>query len=180
MFLYLLCCLYFFLPAYITNMAPPIVRRINLLNTPVDFGKKWKDTPILGSHKTWRGIFFGLIAGMSMALFQKWLYQFSFIKKISFLDYSSINIFLFGFLISSGALFGDLLFSFLKRRRNIKPGKPWIPFDQIDYVIGSFLFLAPFFKISFLAWSVILVLTFFLHLIVNYLGFLLGISRAKL
>lgn len=181
-FLFIVSCLYFFLPAYFTNMSAPIARKLGILkflDRPVDFNKKFFGREILGSHKTWRGVIFGIIVGILVALFQSLLYRFSFFKKISILDYQKINIFYFGFLISSSAVLGDLFFSFFKRRIGIKPGGKFLPFDQTNYVISNWLILGPIFKIPFLVWITLFFLTFFLHLIVNYFGFLLGISKSK-
>ena len=181
-FLFIVSCLYFFLPAYFTNMSAPIARKLGILkflDRPVDFNKKFFGREILGSHKTWRGVIFGIIVGILVALFQSLLYQFSFFKRISILDYQKINIFYFGFLISSSAVLGDLFSSFLKRRIGIKPGGKFLPFDQTNYVISNWLILGPIFKIPFLVWITLFFLTFFLHLIVNYFGFLLGISKSK-
>lgn len=175
--------IYFFLPAYFTNITATLSRKIRILKAlekPVDFRKKIKEIPIFGSHKTWRGLISGIIVGILVVFLQSHLYRFPFFQKISLLNYSKINILFFGFLISSGALFGDLLFAFFKRRQEISPGQPWIPFDQINYVVGAFLFLTPFFKIDIIHWLIILFSTFFLHLLGNYIGYCLGLSRAKL
>jgi len=181
-FKFILSCLYFFLPAYFTNMTPPLIRRAGLfavLDKPIDFDKTFKGAPLLGSHKTWRGLIMGIIVGISMVGLQFWLYRFSFIKKISLLNYREINILFFGFLISAGAIFGDLFFAFIKRRLRLAPGTPFLPFDQINYVIGSAFFLTPFFKIDILVWTSLLILTFFLHIIFNRLGYYLGLHKAK-
>jgi len=180
---FLFRCLYFFLPAYITNMSANLSRKIRFLKflgVPVDFEKKIKGAPIFGTHKTWRGVIAGIIMGIFTTYFQRWLYKFSFIQNNSLVPYDKINIFIFGFLISFGAIFGDLLFAFLKRRRKIPPGAPWIPFDQTNYVIGAFLILLPYLGIDIIYWVTILLLTLFLHLLFNYLGYCLGLSRAKL
>jgi len=186
---FLLSCFYFFLPAYFTNMAPPLIRRARVfkfLAKPCDFGRKFKGQPILGRNKSCRGAIFGIIIGILVSGFQFWLYQFSFIKEISLFDYREINIFLFGLLISSGAVFGDLLFAFIKRRLKMEPGQRFLPFDQTNYVIGAFLFLAPYFlacpyvkNFGVEVWITIFILTFFLHTIGNRIGYLLGLHRAK-
>jgi len=163
-------------------MTPPLIKRAGLFNSfdkPVDFGKKFFGQSIFGSHKTWRGVIFGIIVGMSIVFLQFWLYPFPLIKRISLLDYRNINILAFGFLISFGAVFGDLLFSFIKRRLKLKPGAKFLPFDQTNYVIGAAIFLTPFFKIDILAWITIFVLTFFLHIIFNRLGYYLKLHRAR-
>lgn len=181
-FQFLLSCLYFFLPAYFVNMTPPLIKRAGLFNflaKPVDFGKKIGPVPTFGEHKSWRGVIFGIIVGISIAGLQYWLYQFPFIKNMSLINYEQINILLFGFLISSGAIFGDLLFAFIKRRLKKEPGRRFIPFDQTNYVIGVFIFLQPLFKLSLLVWLTIFVLTFFLHILVNRAGYLIGLHPNK-
>ena len=47
---------------------------------------------------------------------------------------------LLSFYLGLGALLGDLVKSFFKRKIGIKSGEPWIIFDQIDYVIGGLIF----------------------------------------
>ncbi len=122
---------------------------------------------------------FGFLAGFSAVCLQLWLYQFSFIQEISLFDYSQINIILFGFLLSGGAVFGDLLFSFFKRRIRLVPGEKWLPFDQTDYVIGAYLFLVPFLILELKVWLTIFVATFFLHVAFNRLGYWLGLHNSK-
>jgi len=182
---FILKCLYFFLPAYFANMAPTFAKKtgiLEFLDKPIDFWKNFRGKPIFGPHKTWRGIISGIVSGILISYFQKFLFQFSFFQKISFLNYQKINVFLLGFLLSFGALFGDLISSFFKRRKGILPGKPWIPFDQISFVIGSFLIVNIFsdFRIPISAWLLILVLSFFLHIIGNRIGFWLKISDGKI
>jgi len=179
---YILSCLYFFLPAYFANMTPPLIRKagiFNFLDKPVDFGKKFFGQPIFGKNKCWRGVIFGIALGMLVVFGQRWLYQFSAARTLSFLDYQTINVLVFGFLISAGAVFGDLLFAFFKRRLKMPPGARFIPWDQTNYVIGSALFLTPFFKIDILIWTTLFILTFLLHIIVNRLGYYLKLHCAK-
>lgn len=180
--IFVLECFYFFLPAYLANMTPPLLKKagvLKILAKRVDFGKDYRGISIFGNHKTWRGLAGGTIIGIIIAFLQLKLFEYPFFKSISLVNYDQINILLFGFLISFGALAGDLLFSFLKRRRDLKPGAPWIPFDQIDYVIGSFLFLFPYLAMEYSIWATILILTFFLNIIVNYIGFKIGVNENK-
>src|SRR4051812_27852644 len=55
---------------------------------------------------------------------------------------------LLGAWIGLGALSGDLVKSFAKRRRGILPGQAWIPFDQIDWLLGALAFAAPVLRLS--------------------------------
>lgn len=181
-------CLYFFLPALIANMMASITRRISFLNflaIPLDFGKKINGNVILGQSKTWRGATAGPLCGMTIVLLQWFLYRYDFFQKISLIDYSKINIFIFGGLMCFGAIFGDALFSFFKRRKKIEPGSPWIPFDQLDFVIGAFLFLTPYLNFvlhlnfGILDWLVIVAISFFLHVITNNIGYYLGVQKNR-
>jgi len=185
---YILSCLYFFLPAYFANMTPPLVRGarfLKILDREVDFGRHppttlFKDgQPILGPHKRWRGVIFGIIVGMLVVWGQSWLYHYEAVQRISFLNYQKIDILLFGFLISAGAVCGDLFFAFIKRRLKIPPGTRFIPWDQTNYVIGAYIFLTPVFKIDILIWITLFIFTFLLHIIVNRLGYCLKLHRAK-
>lgn len=183
--IFVLKCFWFFLPAYFANMAPTFAKKggvLEFLAKPIDFDKNFKGKPIFGHHKTWRGMISGIILGILIAFLQKFIFQFSFFQKISFFNYQKINVFFLGFLLSFGALFGDLIASFFKRRKNIKPGDSWIPFDQISFVIGSFFIVNIFsdFKIPISAWILILILSFFLHILGNRIGFWLKISDSKI
>ena len=134
---------YLMLPAYFANMAPVLVKDIHLfdfLAKPIDFGKKIKGKPILGSHKTFRGFIFGVIFALIIAYVQHILYRYPFFSSISFINYS--NWIAVGFLLGFGALFGDSVKSFFKRRVGIKPGHRFIPWDELDYTIGSLLFIS--------------------------------------
>jgi CDP-2,3-bis-(O-geranylgeranyl)-sn-glycerol synthase len=183
-FQFLISCFYFFLPAYFANMAPTIVRKLGVfkfLEKPVDFNKKFFGQPIFGLNKTWRGVIFGMVFGTlicKILFFLHRIYQFPFYRIVG-LDYQKIEGFYFGFLISFLAVLGDLFFSFIKRRLKMEPGKRFLPFDQTNYVISNALILGPIFKISLNVWITIFFLTFFLHTIVNFIGYLLGISRSK-
>ncbi len=183
-FQFIISCLYFFLPAYFTNMTPPLVKKANVsnfLNKPIDFNKKFNNEPVLGAHKTWRGAISGIIIGILIVYIQKFLYKFAWIQEISFFNYKEINILLLGLLLCGGAVFGDLLFAFVKRRLKLKPGTKFLPFDQTNYVIGAYIFfsLTSFLKIDNLVWIILLILTFFLHIIVNRIGYYLRLHKAK-
>ena len=116
-----------------------------------------------------------LIFGVSVM--NKFLYQFSLFRIISFTDYS--NWLTIGFLLGFGALFGDSVKSFFKRRLSIKPGRPFIPLDQLDYSIGSLLFVSIIFIPSWQAILTIIIANFILHIIANHLAYYLKLSDVK-
>ena len=176
-FIFILKCFYLMLPAYFANMAPVIVKKINLFVFPIDFGKKLNNKPLFGKNKTFRGFIFGISFGMVISYFQSSLYIFPFFKSLSFFDYQ--NWISFGFLMGFGALAGDLIKSFFKRRLDIKPGEPFVPFDQTDFVIGALMFIMPVFGLTLKIFLASLLLSFVLHIIVNHVAFYLKIRNEK-
>ncbi len=131
--------LWFILPAYIANSAPVDVSQIKSLKkygTPIDGGKTLGGKRILGDSKTWRGFYAGIIAGTLSGTIQM-LLQPSLINDFPNLPQMSLPL---AFMLSLGALTGDLIESFFKRRINLKPGAPMPLFDQLDFIIGAVLF----------------------------------------
>jgi CDP-2,3-bis-(O-geranylgeranyl)-sn-glycerol synthase len=174
-FLFALKCTYIMLPAYFANMAPVIVKKIGFLDYPVDFNKKFIDQPIFGKHKTFRGFFFGILFALLIAFGQYLLSGAEFFMNISILDYSQWA--LIGLVMGLGALIGDVVKSFFKRRADIEPGHRFIPFDQTDFVIGALAFTMIFFELSWQVFVTALVLSFILHIIVNHIAFWLKIRN---
>lgn len=175
--IFLLKCFYLMLPAYFANMAPVMVKKINLFFVPIDFNKQINNKPILGKNKTFRGIIFGIIFAIIIAYAQFQLYSIEIFKNISFFNYQ--NWLLFGFLMGFGALTGDLVKSFFKRRLGIKPGARFVPFDQTDFVVGALVFIIPIFDVTFQIFITSLILSFILHIIVNHVSFYLKIRSEK-
>ena len=125
--------LWFFLPAMIANMAPVIATRFNftpILNKPLDAKLMWRGQRLFGSHKTIRGLIWGMVAGAITAVIQ---YQ---ITGSFGLATTALSV---GALLGFGALTGDVVKSFFKRRWAIQPGSVWMPWDQIDFVIGAYV-----------------------------------------
>jgi len=166
------------LPAYFANMAPVIFKGIaKKLAFPVDFNKRIKNKPIFGKNKTFRGIIFGVLSAIIIAFLQYLLYNYQFFKDISFINYS--NWLFVGFLMGSGAIIGDLAGSFVKRRLNFASGKRFVPFDQLDFVIGALFFISIVVDLRLLVIVTILIISFILHVIVNHLAFYLKIRKEK-
>ncbi len=180
--IFILQCLYFMLPAYIANMAPVFAQKfgaLKFLARPVDGGRTFHGQPIFGAHKTWRGFVVGVAMAIVVAWLQNLLYPISVFKNLSLLNYSETNLWLLGFFLGFGALFGDLIKSFFKRRVNLAPGAPWIPFDQIDFVLGALIFVSPIFLLPWQALLVIILITPVLHILTNQTGFILKIKNTK-
>lgn len=159
-------------------MAPVIVKNIfNKLKVPIDFNKKINNKPVFGRNKTFRGLIFGVLFAIVIAYLQFLLHSNNIFVDISIVDYS--NWLSIGFLLGFGAIFGDLVESFVKRRMDYKPGKAFVPFDQLDFVVGALIFVVPLVVLSLNKILVILLLSFVLHIIVNHLAFYLKIRKEK-
>jgi CDP-2,3-bis-(O-geranylgeranyl)-sn-glycerol synthase len=82
-------------------------------------------------------------------------------------------------LLGFGALAGDSIKSFFKRRVGVKPGKRWFPFDQIDFVIGALAFAS---IVYFPGWKnalIILLISLAGHVLVNHSAYYLKIRGEK-
>ncbi len=175
--LFLIRCFYLMLPAYFANMAPVMVKKINLLAFPIDFNRTLNNKPIFGKNKTFRGLVFGIIFAIFIAYLQLSLYDINFFRALSFLDYKQWL--LFGFLMGFGALTGDMIKSFFKRRVGISPGEKFVPFDQTDFVVGALIFIMPVFDLTIAVFATSLLLSFVLHILVNHIAFYLKIRNEK-
>lgn len=170
--------MYFILPAYFANMAPVIVKDyFKKLAIPIDFGKTFGDKPIFGGHKTFRGLIFGVLFAIILTYAQYLLYRNNIFTDFAIVDYS--NWLLIGFLLGLGTMIGDLIKSFFKRRLGYEPGKPFIPFDQTDFIIGALVFTYPIAKLSFYKMLLIWTVSFVLHIIVNHIAFFTGVRKEK-
>ncbi len=104
--------IYVYLPAYIANATPVVLSGGGAL----DRGRNWIDgKPLFGDHKTLRGTVSGLAAGFLIGLAQGRPFRAA--------------------LLSIGAIGGDLMVSFFKRRMNLKPGALLPIADQMGFII---------------------------------------------
>jgi len=162
--------IWFFLPAYAANIAASVFK-IKPLTKPIS-------EKLFGSHKTYSGFVTGIFLALITAGIQSILFQFYFFQQISYLNYEA-NFLLIGFLLGFGALLGDLIKSFFKRRIGILPGEKWIPFDQIDYTLGAFFLISFIYKLSLGFILISVIFNLFGHIFINHLGFYLGIRKNK-
>ena len=128
------------IPIYAANASAVIVGG----GTPIDFGKTLKDgRRMLGDGKTWRGLlagtFLGMTAGFGLVVIAKYLNtsEYAFLGVTDFEGFPMMILILFS--LCFGALLGDIIESFFKRRLGKDRGQDWIPFDQLDFLIGALL-----------------------------------------
>lgn len=169
---------WFMLPACVANMMPVLVKKLPVLNYPLDGGKTFFGKRITGDHKTWRGLIFGVLAAVLIALLQMILAPY--LSVYLLIEYSFVNTVVVGLLLGSGALIGDAVKSFVKRQIKISEGKSWPPFDQIDWIIGAFIFTEFYFSLSPVILLGALLLLAPLHPLMHYLGYILGLTKEKI
>jgi CDP-2,3-bis-(O-geranylgeranyl)-sn-glycerol synthase len=174
------------IPIYVANASAVIVGG----GTPIDFGKTGKDgRRILGDGKTWKGLFsgtfLGMTAGFGLTVAASYLSEseYAFLGLTNFEGFPLMIVILFS--LCFGALLGDVVESFFKRRIGRDRGQDWVPFDQLDFLLGALTFsllvsellfllgLAPdqwFFQ-NLTLWHVLilLVVTPFIHITANAL-----------
>ncbi len=174
----ILSSLYFILPAYIANTFPVLLKGL-------PFGQPISKK-LFGEHKTWRGFYTGYLGALITLLGQFYLQKLGILPSGSaiynssitpLLDYENINIFIYAFCFGIGALTGDLIKSFFKRLRNVSPGQAWVPFDQLDFVVGALVFLSPLYVPTWTVILTILIITPLLHISANFIAYHLKLKK---
>ena len=164
----MLKAVWFILPAWIGNMLACTFGG----GRPIDGGRTFNDgRPILGKGKTVRGFFVGVFFAILVAVIQYFFHY-------------TFNPVVFGMLMGTGAMLGDMVKSFFKRRLNVQSGRPFPPFDQLDFIAGAlamYYILGPyvlndFYQLSWQTLVIIVVLTPLAHLSLNVIGYRLGLK----
>lgn len=160
----LAAALWLYFPALIANAAPVLIARLPFfarISRPI-----WPAR--LGANKTWTGFVGGVLAGTFAGWLQIALTPWPYGPWL-WIGWSA--------LISVGALVGDGVKSYFKRRIGIKPGAAWPVVDGVDYVVGALIFGLPLFLP---AWQVALALLIagpILSLLANVVSYSLGLKK---
>jgi CDP-2,3-bis-(O-geranylgeranyl)-sn-glycerol synthase len=153
--------LWFILPAYFATATPVVLGG----GRPLDGGRCLGDgRRIFGDGKTIRGFVAGLAAGTIVGVLQG-------VVKGPLLHYLSL-----GFLLALGALLGDLMGSFTKRRLGIERGGALPGLDQLGFVIVALLLASPVEVPSWQVMLAMLLITPALHLATNFIGYKLKLK----
>ena len=159
----ILWAFWYILPAYVANGSPVLVGG----GRPIDGGRTWKDgRRIFGDGKTWRGFFGGVAFGTVTGVVQY------FITPGFYGDLRTAV--LLAFLLSFGALLGDLIGSFLKRRANLPRGAPAIGLDQLGFLLAALTLAYPVKPLTASQQLAVLILTPFVHWGANYFAYKMG------
>jgi CDP-2,3-bis-(O-geranylgeranyl)-sn-glycerol synthase len=135
-----------FLPAFIANAVPVVAKNIPYIR---QFSRPIH-AKLLGANKTVRGLLTGIIAGMLTGFLLYLCRGFLILFLPMYSDYFNLYSGWFvsmviGGWLGLGALVGDIVKSFWKRRLGIKPGTMFQPWDGIDYMVGAIIFMIPFY-----------------------------------
>jgi CDP-2,3-bis-(O-geranylgeranyl)-sn-glycerol synthase len=168
------------LPAWIANATPVLGGG----GRPIDGGRFFKDgRRLLGNGKTIRGfivgIIFGSLTGLGQVLVAPHLLPLlaMFVTITPEMNYVLFMQLPVTILMSFGALVGDLVGSFIKRRVNVESGDPAPVMDQLGFIIMALLFAAPIFDPAPSFVVILIITTFFVHWLSNILGYLLGLKK---
>lgn len=169
--------LYFILPAYFSNGAGLVFGG----GMTVDFGKSDKNgVRWIGDGVTWKGLIGGTLIGIITGIIQGLVAPYILSNFGQFITTPIItNVsegILIGFLLGFGALLGDALGSFLKRRIGIGRGQPAPILDQLDFLIVALILVSFVVKLDWLFIILAIVLTLIIHLLANTIAYLLGLK----
>ncbi len=172
LFIVIVKAVWLMLPAYIANPTAVVFGG----GTPIDFGKNWRDgRRILGEGKTFRGLIGGTACGIIVGLLQRQISSLSDILVIP----SIIVVITLPF----GALLGDIIKSFFKRRLGFARGAELPLVDQLDFVAGAwvltYIFDPQWFTENFkpLIIIIVLILTPILHRLTNIIGYYIKLKK---
>lgn len=150
----------YILPAYIANSTAMLFGGGKAL----DFGRQHSDgRRIFGDGKTWRGltagVFFGSVAGY---------FEGAFLQGTS-LALGDISFYcVLGIALSTGAVLGDLVASYGKRRAGLERGEAAVLIDQLDFVCGAAVLSLPIYLPNPEVFAVVLFATPAIHLFLNW------------
>ena len=168
--MYYLQLLYLFLPAFVANASPVLLPRIPLLrhwNEPID-------KALLGEHKTVRGFLISPLIATFIGFLQyvlQWIPQ---VQPFMLFPLTLSDALLFGFVLGLGAMVGDSVKSFLKRKIGILPGRAWPIIDGIDYIVGALVLFFPFYLPSIDGMVFLLVIGPLASLVANVVSYAAG------
>lgn len=140
-------------PAYVANSMPVLFKG----SRPIDFGKNFVDgRRIFGDGKTFEGFISGLFSGSLLG--------------------AVVGYPLHAFLLSLGALIGDLVGAFIKRRMGMPRGHPAPILDQLDFILGALVLVSIIYPVSLEQVIFLVLVTPPIHLFANFLAYQLKLK----
>ena len=164
------------LPAYVPNNFAVLAGG----GRPIDGGREWNGSRILGDGKTWRGTAVGTAAGFLLAFV---------LNAVNDPVSASLGVTLptfelhAAFALALGAMLGDIGASFIKRRSGRQRGAAFPGLDQLDFVAGALIaafVVAPGWALATFTLpvlAVVVVMTPVLHVTTNIVAYKLGLKN---
>ncbi len=142
--------------------------------TKLDLGRTFLDgKPLFGQGKTLRGFVAGVTAGTTASF----LLASAFPIQITLITADALGYVSFGFLVSTGAVVGDLIKSFFKRRAGVEQGKDLFLVDQLDFIAGGILFGLAYYTPTLAEIGVIAIATVIVHRASNFVAFKFSLKK---
>jgi len=181
----LMAVLWLLTPAYIASALATLPRG---RGPPMDFGATLHrdGRRVLGPSKTWSGFFTGGLAAMPFGLLEAGLILAAppNLKLVPVMAPTLLAAVPFVAMLTFGAMTGDALGSFVKRRLARESGSRAILLDQLPFVLvpialGFALYPSVFVPVFVNAWGVLwlLVFTLGLHTLFNWVGYRAGLKK---
>lgn len=150
------------LPAMLANATPVVFGGFR----PIDGGRVFLDgRRLLGDGKTWEGLVSGiaagsLLGGLMALVFGDYVYAYA------------------GVFSALGAMSGDIVASFVKRRLGLERGAPAPVLDQLNFYVGALILLYIAGLRFTLSVAVFLaVVSGAAHLLANVIAYLLSLKK---
>ncbi len=164
-----------FFPAFIANAVPVVAKNIPYIqqfSRPIHARLLWANKTVRGLIT---GVLGGMIAGLLLYIGRWFLVTLlpAYSEYYNLYSSWSVSVFLWWWL-GLGALVGDMIKSFFKRRLGIKPGTMFQPWDGIDYMVGAIAFMLPFYFASIGGSLFLLIIWPILSLITNTIAYHIG------
>jgi CDP-2,3-bis-(O-geranylgeranyl)-sn-glycerol synthase len=175
-----------FLPAIGAALTHAPVLRWNLcprLAVPLDGGRRFRGRRILGDNKTLRGAVV-MLAGVVLATLASCALP-AYVARLP-AELRAAPPALFGLLLGLGVVLGELPNSFIKRQLGVAPGRQrrgglglvLSLLDQGDIVLGAWVTLTPLWRMSVGQAATAFAAVVAAHMVVNVIGYTLGIRKS--
>ncbi|HTP53936.1 MAG TPA: CDP-archaeol synthase [Thermoplasmata archaeon] len=180
-----LAVLWVLLPTYVANALATLPRG---WGPALDLGRIWKKDGrrLLGPSKSWSGFLVGSLLAMPVGLLEAWLIlhappNLALVPRIAASVTAAVPVVA---LLTFGAMTGDALGSFVKRRLGRESGSRTFLLDQLPFVlvpvaVGLVVYPGLFAGV-FLRWEAViwlLVYTLGLHAAFNWVGYWAGLKK---
>jgi len=152
-------------PLYVANSVPVIIHG----KTPLDFNKMLWGSPLFGKGKTIIGTLSGITSGTLIGAIIALIFPYILVLIPNYIEVA--------FYLALGAILGDLVKSFFKRRFKIKNGEKWDLADQLDFILGGLVLSSIALVPEYWVVIVLFIATFFIHKFTNWIAYIWKLKK---